>query len=169
MNNFFYENPTYKPDPNSGQLIFTNGVFDILHIGHIKFLQACKALGGHVLVGINTDSSVKRLKGENRPYINELHRKHMLLALDCVDEVVLFAEDNPVELIKLMEPEIYVKSDEYLNVDLPEFRVVGSYGGRIAIVTPDPEMAKVKTSNIVNKIFETELKARFSKNDISGG
>lgn len=141
-------------------LIFTNGVFDMLHLGHIKFLQACKALGGHVVVGINSDSSVKRLKGEHRPINSELERKHSLLALDCVDEVVVFVEDNPLEIIQLMRPEIYVKSNEYQNVDLPEFQAVQHYGGRIAIITPDKEMAKIKTSNKIDLIFEREMKRR---------
>ena len=146
--------------PEQERIIFTNGCFDLLHIGHIKFLQACKALGGFVVVGLNSDSSVKRLKGEQRPYISELHRKHMLLALDCVDEVHIFVEDSPVEMIKLMQPEIYVKSNEYLNVNLPEFQAVKEYGGQVAIVTPDPILAEVKTSNIVRDIFEKEMKAR---------
>lgn len=145
---------------DSNRIIFTNGCFDLLHIGHIKFLQACKAIGGHVIVGLNSDSSVKRLKGQHRPYTPELHRKHMLLALDCVDEVHIFVEDSPVEMIELLRPEIYVKSDEYMNVQLPEFQAVQSYGGRIAIITPDPELKQVKTSNIVNKIFDNELKVR---------
>lgn len=135
----------------------------MLHIGHIKFLQACKALGGHVIVGLNSDTSVKRLKGEHRPYTNELYRKHMLLALECVDEVHIFVEDSPVEMIKLLQPEIYVKSSEYQNVNLPEFKAVKAYGGKIAIVTPDPVLAEVKTSNIVRNIFETEVKVRWGK------
>jgi rfaE bifunctional protein nucleotidyltransferase chain/domain len=148
---------------NTGQdepIIFTNGVFDLLHIGHIKFLQACKALGGHVVVGLNSDSSVKRLKGEHRPINNEFERKHMLLALDCVDEVVTFIEDNPLEIITLMQPDIYVKSSEYQNADLPEFRAVKEYGGRIAIVTPDKDLEKVKTSNKIDTIFKRELERR---------
>jgi D-beta-D-heptose 7-phosphate kinase/D-beta-D-heptose 1-phosphate adenosyltransferase len=151
QNNFFYD-----PD----RIIFTNGCFDLLHIGHVKFLQACKALGGRLVVGLNTDSSVRRLKGETRPIINDLHRKHMLLALECVDEVILFPEDNPLDIIEILQPEIYVKSDEYLNVDLPEFHAVKAYGGHIAIVTPDEELRKVKTSNLVKQIFETEVKER---------
>jgi rfaE bifunctional protein nucleotidyltransferase chain/domain len=145
---------------NDEPVIFTNGCFDLLHLGHIKFLQACKALGGHVIVGINSDSSVKRLKGEHRPINGELERKHMLLALDCVDEVIVFVEDNPLEIIQFMQPEIYVKSDEYLNVDLPEFKAVNKYGGQIAIITPDPQLAKIKTSNKIDLIFEREMKRR---------
>lgn len=149
MDNFLY---------NEDRIIFTNGCFDLLHIGHVKFLQACKALGGHLVVGLNTDSSVRRLKGQTRPYISDLHRKHMLLALECVDEVLLFTEDSPLEIIEKIQPEIYVKSDEYLNVPLPEFELVRSYGGKIAIVTPDDALREVKTSNLVKQILQTELK-----------
>lgn len=144
-------------------IIFTNGVFDLLHLGHVKFLQACKALGGHLVVGINSDTSVKRLKGEHRPIIPELERKHMLLALDCVDEVIVFVEDNPLEIIQLMQPDIYVKSNEYQNVDLPEFRAVQQYGGRIAIVTPDEYMSKIHTTNIIDKIYKVETERRLNK------
>lgn len=142
------------------RIIFTNGVWDLLHIGHIKFLQACKGLGGRVIVGINSDSSVKRLKGEHRPINNEFERKHMLLALDCVDEVVVFVEDNPLEIIQMLQPEVYVKSDEYLDVDLPEFRAVKDYGGQVAIVTPDDKLREVKTSNKIDTIFKRELERR---------
>lgn len=144
-------------------IIFTNGVFDLLHLGHVKFLQACKAIGGKLVVGINSDTSVKRIKGEHRPIIPEMERKHMLLALDCVDEVIVFVEDNPLELIRLLQPEIYVKSNEYQNVDLPEFRAVKQYGGRIAIVTPDEYMGKIHTTNIIDKIYKAETERRLNK------
>lgn len=148
-------------------IIFTNGVFDLLHFGHIKFLQACKALGGHVVVGINSDSSVKRLKGEHRPIIPEVERKHALMALDCVDEVVVFVEDSPLEIIYLLQPDIYVKSSEYQFQDLPEFEAVKSYEGSIAIVTPDEYMEKIHTSAIIDRIFNAELKRRTTTNDTS--
>lgn len=142
------------------QVIFTNGVFDLLHYGHIRFLQHCKAIGGHLVVGLNSDSSVKRLKGEHRPIIPEMERKHALLALDCVDEVVVFVEDNPLEILLLLQPDIYVKSSEYQHKNLPEFKAVKEYGGKIAIVTPDDYMEKVHTSTIIEKIFNSELKRR---------
>lgn len=154
MNNNFFDFSQQEP------IIFTNGCFDMLHLGHIKFLQACKALGGHLVVGINSDTSVSRLKGEHRPIIPELERKHSLLALDCVDEVIIFVEDNPLEIIQLMQPDIYVKSNEYQNVDLPEFRAVQQYGGRIAIVTPDPYMEKISTTSIIDRVFDREMKRR---------
>lgn len=141
-------------------IIFTNGCFDLLHMGHIHFLQACKELGGHVMVGLNSDSSVRRLKGEGRPFIGENERKQMLLALDCVDEVILFGEDNPLEILEGLEPEIYAKSDEYLNTPLPEFAAVKKYGGQIAIVTPDPKMRGIKTTALVDKIYRSEFNRR---------
>lgn len=150
------------------RVIFANGCFDLLHYGHIRFLQSCKALGGHLMVGINSDSSIKRLKGEHRPIIPEMERKHMLLALDCVDSVVVFVEDNPVEVLSLLQPDIYVQSSEYQDKNLPEFRVVKEYGGKIAIVTPDDYMKKVHTSMIIDKIFHSELKRRTTHDTNSG-
>lgn len=145
------------------RIIFTNGCFDLLHMGHIKFLEACKAIGGHLVVGLNSDTSVKRLKGEHRPIIPELERKYALLALECVDEVVIFVEDRPLELINLMQPDIYVKSDEYMNAKLPEFEAVREYGGRVAIVQPDPYLREIHTSAIVDRIFDSEMKRRLEQ------
>jgi rfaE bifunctional protein nucleotidyltransferase chain/domain len=145
------------------RVIFTNGCFDLLHLGHMRFLQACKDIGGYLVVGINSDSSVKRLKGEHRPIMSELERKYMLLSLGCVDEVIVFIEDTPVVVINELKPEIYVKSDEYQNVDLPEFRAVKQYGGQIAIVEPSPLLRDIHTSSIIERIFDKEMERRCSK------
>lgn len=142
------------------RIIFTNGCFDLLHYGHVRFLQACKDLGGYLVVGLNSDSSVKRLKGEHRPIIPEYARKEMLMALECVDEVIVFVEDRPTELLEKLQPDIYVKSDEYENVDLPEFKIVESYGGVNVIMKPSKYMKKFKTSKIIDKIYREEFKRR---------
>lgn len=97
-------------------LVFTNGCFDVLHIGHVRLLEYCKELagdGGYVMVGINSDASVKRLKGPTRPVNNEEDRYFMLTALRCVDFVETFEDDTPLELIKRVMPDIIVKGGDY--------------------------------------------------------
>ena len=93
--------------------IFTNGCFDILHIGHIRLLQYAKSLGDRLIVGLNSDSSVKRLKGNSRPHNTELLRMEMLYSLKYVDEVIIFEEDTPLNLIKKITPNIIVKGGDY--------------------------------------------------------
>lgn len=96
------------------EIIFTNGCFDILHVGHVRLLQFCKSLTGRVVVGLNSDASVKRLKGSERPINNQSARAEVLRALWCVDDVVVFEEDTPYELIKQVKPTIIVKGGDYV-------------------------------------------------------
>jgi len=95
------------------KIVFTNGCFDILHLGHIKYLEASKNMGDVLIVGVNSDNSVKRLKGEDRPINTHLDRAYLLAALECVDYVVIFDEDTPYELIKIVKPDILVKGGDY--------------------------------------------------------
>lgn len=97
--------------------IFTNGCFDVLHRGHIELLKYCKSLG-YVIVGLNSDSSVRRLKGEKRPFFKQEDRKLMLESCRFVDEVIIFEEDTPSELIKVVNPEIIVKGGDYKPEDV---------------------------------------------------
>ena len=95
------------------KIVFTNGCFDLLHVGHVTYLEKAAKLGQHLIVGLNTDASVKRLKGETRPLVNEDDRARVLTALTCVDAVVLFDEDTPAALIKMIKPDILVKGGDY--------------------------------------------------------
>jgi D-beta-D-heptose 7-phosphate kinase/D-beta-D-heptose 1-phosphate adenosyltransferase len=95
-------------------LVFTNGCFDILHVGHIQYLEQSRALGDKLIVGLNSDDSVRRLKGPSRPVNSQADRKRMLLALRCVDEVVIFDEDTPYDLIVSLQPDIVTKGGDYL-------------------------------------------------------
>jgi rfaE bifunctional protein nucleotidyltransferase chain/domain len=95
------------------KIIFTNGCFDILHRMHVELFQFCKSRGDKVVVGLNSDSSVRRLKGESRPIFNQDDRKFLLESLDCVDEVILFDEDTPYDLIKKISPDEIVKGGDY--------------------------------------------------------
>ncbi len=109
------------------QKIFTNGCFDILHVGHVELLNYCATLG-EVVVGLNSDLSVSRLKGKGRPINTELDRKHILLSLRSVSEVFIFEEDTPLELIKYLKPDVIVKGGDYsanevVGSDLAEIRI----------------------------------------------
>jgi rfaE bifunctional protein nucleotidyltransferase chain/domain len=95
------------------KIVFTNGCFDILHRGHVEYLQKSKALGDLLVVGINSDASVKRLKGNSRPINNEQDREFMLKSLECVDEVLVFNEDTPLNIIESLRPNIITKGGDY--------------------------------------------------------
>jgi D-beta-D-heptose 7-phosphate kinase / D-beta-D-heptose 1-phosphate adenosyltransferase len=133
------------------KIVFTNGCFDLLHIGHITSLNEARGLGDVLIVGLNTDSSVCRLKGENRPIIPEEERSHVLAALECVDYVALFDEDTPVELIKAVHPDVLVKGSDYTVEQVVGHDFVQSYGGIVHIM---PIVNNMSTSTIINRIKE---------------
>ena len=133
------------------KIVFTNGCFDILHAGHVRYLTKAKSFGDILIVGLNTDNSVKKLKGENRPVNNELDRAEVLLALKSVDEVVFFGEQTAENLISEIKPDIYVKGGDYTLETLPEAKIVQSYGGEVKFVQL---VAGRSTTNIIKKISE---------------
>jgi rfaE bifunctional protein nucleotidyltransferase chain/domain len=100
------------------KIVFTNGCFDILHRGHIEYLQASKALGDLLVVGINSDESVRRLKGKSRPINNQLDREFMLKSLECVDEVLIFHDDTPQYVIECLKPDVLTKGGDYKIEDV---------------------------------------------------
>ncbi|HSI72122.1 MAG TPA: D-glycero-beta-D-manno-heptose 1-phosphate adenylyltransferase [Fimbriimonas sp.] len=119
----------------SKRLVFTNGVFDILHAGHVQYLEAAKRLGDVLIVGVNTDESVRRLgKGPDRPVNNLEDRVTVLSALRAVDGVVVFCEDTPVAVIEALKPEVHVKGGDYKPEQMPETPLVRSYGGEVVIL-----------------------------------
>jgi rfaE bifunctional protein nucleotidyltransferase chain/domain len=115
-------------------VVFTNGCFDILHVGHVRYLQQARAMGDLLVVGVNTDESVHKLKGANRPINPEGDRAEVLAALECVDYVTLFGEDTPMELIQAIRPDIDVKGGDYKIEDMPEAEVMRAIGGRVEII-----------------------------------
>ena len=116
-------------------LVFTNGVFDILHRGHVTYLDQAARLGASLIVGVNTDDSVRRLgKGDDRPLNGQDDRAALLAALACVDAVVLFTEDTPLELIRALRPDVIVKGGDYEMDALPETAVVRGWGGRAVAI-----------------------------------
>ncbi|ACM20474.1 D-glycero-D-mannoheptose-7-phosphate kinase and D-glycero-D-mannoheptose-1-phosphate adenylyltransferase [Geotalea daltonii FRC-32] len=117
------------------RVVFTNGCFDLLHVGHVKYLQKARTFGDLLIVGLNSDASVRALKGETRPLIVETERAHILAALDCVDYVVIFDEETPLKLIEALQPLVLVKGGDYTPERVVGKDVVESYGGRVELVT----------------------------------
>lgn len=133
------------------KVVFTNGCFDLLHAGHVKYLQKARGLGDLLVLGLNSDASVRRLKGENRPLIAEEERAHLMAALDCIDYVVLFDEDTPLRLIETLRPDILVKGGDYTREGVVGHGFVESYGGRVELV----EFVDGRsTTGIIEKILE---------------
>ena len=116
------------------RITLANGCFDLLHVGHVRYLQAAKELGGKLVVAVNSDSSVRTLKGESRPIMPEGERAEILAALASVDAVVIFSEPDVRALIREIQPDIQAKGTDYTTDSVPERDVVTSYGGRVAIV-----------------------------------
>ncbi len=136
---------------NEGKtIVFTNGCFEILHPGHIQLLEQAKSLGDILIVGINSDESVKRIKGEKKVIFDEKSRLRLVSALECVDYTVLFNENTPENLIKIIQPHIHVKGGDYKEEDLPEAKIVKSYGGKIVII---PLLEGFSTTGIIDKIL----------------
>ncbi len=131
------------------QIVSTNGCFDILHVGHVRILKESKKLGDILVVGINSDASVKRLKGEDRPINNQDDRAELLSSLECVDIVSIFDEGTPVEFLKVVKPNIHVKGADYTPDKLEETPVVESFGGRVEIL---PLVPQKSTTSLVEKI-----------------
>jgi rfaE bifunctional protein nucleotidyltransferase chain/domain len=131
------------------RLVFTNGVFDILHAGHVLCLQQARTMGDILIVGLNSDASVKRLgKGPERP-LNPLEdRASVLKELRSVDAVIAFDEDTPIQLIRALQPEVYAKGGDYSKESLPETEIVESYGGRVVLV---PLLPGRSTTSIIER------------------
>lgn len=135
----------------SEKIVFTNGCFDILHRGHIKILAAAADCGNRLIVGVNTDASVKRLKGPTRPINNQEDRALLLAALAQVDAVVLFDEDTPLEVIKALRPDVLVKGGDYTIETVVGSDVVAEYGGKTEIIDLE---SGYSTTNIIKKSKE---------------
>lgn len=133
------------------RVVFTNGCFDLLHAGHVKYLQKSRNLGDLLILGLNSDASVRRLKGDKRPLIGEEERAHILAALDCIDYVVLFDEDTPLELIRALKPSILVKGGDYTPERVVGKDLVEAYGGRVELVS---FVDGKSTTNIIERILE---------------
>jgi len=136
-----------------GRRVFTNGVFDILHVGHVRYLQAARALGDCLIVGLNGDASARALKGQQHPLVPQAERAEVLAALGCVDYVIIFDEPTAERLVEALRPEVYVKGGDYAadRKALPEAKVVERYGGRVVLL---PYESGKSTTAIINDILQ---------------
>ncbi|MDP8213982.1 MAG: D-glycero-beta-D-manno-heptose 1-phosphate adenylyltransferase [Candidatus Euphemobacter frigidus] len=131
------------------KIVFTNGCFDLLHIGHIRYLGKARAEGDVLVVGLNSDRSVRGLKGENRPLIPEAERAELLAALSMVDFIVIFDEPTPLELIKEVRPDVLVKGGDWKKEDIVGGSEVEASGGKVVVV---PEIPGKSTSDLISEI-----------------
>jgi len=130
-------------------LVFTNGHFDLLHVGHLEYLEKARALGDALFVGLNGDASTRRLKGEGRPLVPAGQRARLLAALEPVSAVIIFETDTADELLLALKPEIYAKGRDYAEKPLPERAAVEGYGGRVELIEL---LAGYSTSGLIEKI-----------------
>ena len=131
------------------RVVFTNGCFDILHAGHVRYLSKARSFGDCLVLGLNSDASVRRIKGPARPINNEQDRAEVVGALGCVDYVVIFDEPTAEALVTKVHPDVYVKGGDYTMETLPEGQLVKKYGGRVELVKL---VEGRSTTNVINKI-----------------
>ena len=134
-----------------GRVVFTNGVFDLLHSGHVDLLCAARRLGDALIVGLNSDESVRRIKGPDRPVRNTAERAHVLAALECVDAVTVFEEDTPQELIRELRPDVLVKGGDYTVDTMVGASDVTGWGGEAVVI---PLTAGQSTTRIIERLRE---------------
>jgi len=133
------------------KVVFTNGCFDILHAGHTRYLRDARKLGDALILALNSDSSVRSIKGPMRPIVPEAERAEVVAALDSVDYVTVFDELTPLELIEYLRPDVIVKGGDWAEKDIVGAEAVRKWGGRVAIM---PEIEGASTTNIIDKVLQ---------------
>jgi rfaE bifunctional protein nucleotidyltransferase chain/domain len=141
---------------NGRTIVLANGGFDLLHAGHVRYLQAAKNCGDVLIVALNSDSSIRRLKGKGRPILPQSERADILSAFECVDYLTIFKEPNVERILKVLKPDIHAKGSDYTKKTVPEQKTVLAYGGRIAIAG-GPKIRS--TSEVIPRIL-AKLKKR---------
>jgi rfaE bifunctional protein nucleotidyltransferase chain/domain len=134
---------------NGLELVFTNGCFDLIHPGHIGLLRKAKALGDFLMIGLNSDASIRRLKGEARPVMPQEARALLLCSMEMVDGILIFDDNTPVPVIEVLKPDCYVKGTGWEKEQIPEISLVNSYGGRVVLLE---SLSAFSTTGIIKKI-----------------
>jgi D-beta-D-heptose 7-phosphate kinase/D-beta-D-heptose 1-phosphate adenosyltransferase len=140
--------------------VFTNGCFDLLHLGHVRYLQEARSLGDFLILGLNSDESTRRLKGTGRPLVPEQERAEILAALSCIDYVTIFSEATANSLVQLLQPAIYVKGGDYAGAQgnlpdpdrLPEARIVQEYGGTVRLIPYVPHHSTTELIGAIKRL-----------------
>jgi D-beta-D-heptose 7-phosphate kinase/D-beta-D-heptose 1-phosphate adenosyltransferase len=147
-----------KAKSQGKRIVWTNGCFDLLHAGHVIYLEKARALGDMLIVGLNSDASVKKWKSPDRPLVSQFYRARVVAALDCVDYIIIFDDSSPVKLLERLQPDIFTKGDDYNveTMDQDERRAVESYGGEFRFLSGVPGMS---TSALLDKIRGTRIKS----------
>lgn len=153
LNKELAQNQVKQWQSEGKKIVFTNGCFDIVHLGHIDYLEKARNLGDKLVLGLNTDASVKRLKGENRPVVNEYARARMMSAFEFVDTVILFDEPTPKELIETLCPNILVKGDDYIVENIVGADFVMAKGGEVKTISL---VEGYSTTAIIKKIKDLD-------------
>jgi D-beta-D-heptose 7-phosphate kinase/D-beta-D-heptose 1-phosphate adenosyltransferase len=133
------------------KIVFTNGCFDILHTGHTRYLREARKLGDVLVLGLNSDASIRSIKGEKRPIVPEAERADVMASLESVDYLTIFNEPTPLELIELLKPDVLVKGGDWAEKDIVGGDAVRKWGGTVAVI---PEIKGASTTNIIEKILQ---------------
>jgi glycerol-3-phosphate cytidylyltransferase len=150
---------------NKQTIVATGGVYDILHLGHVNFLEGNEKLGDVLVVMLNSDHSTKKIKGPNRPINNQRTRSRMVASLEVVDYVAIFEETTPIKIIQKVKPDIWVKGGDYSLESLPEAKVIKEYGGNIVLLPYDE---RYSVSKLVNKILiKKPIKVKTKESHVS--
>lgn len=131
------------------KIIFTNGCFDLIHAGHVTYLEKAKKYGDVLILGLNSDASIKQIKGDQRPILGEKDRALLLSAFNFIDYIIFFNEATPIRVIKSIKPDIHIKGGDYRVKDLPEYPIIKKYGGVIKIL---PYIKGCSTTSLIEKI-----------------
>ena len=131
------------------KIVFTNGCFDILHVGHVRYLAAARSQGDVLVVGLNSDESVRSIKPENRPIVNQNQRAEVLASLECVDYITIFNEPDPLKIIKELKPDVLVKGSDWIEEEIIGADIVKANGGKLVRV---PVVPDISTSRIIQRI-----------------
>ena len=145
--------------------VFTNGCFDLFHLGHAQFLKQCRALGSRLIVGLNTDDSVRRLKGPSRPIQEYAWREAMLRVCELADEVIPLDELTPCDLIGRIRPDVIVKGPGYSELNMPEAEIVKDYGGQVIILDGPP----ISTTDIIKRILHSDSSRESAESELVRG
>jgi len=134
------------------KIILANGCFDLFHVGHVRYLEGAKGLGGYLVTAVNSDEQVRSIKGGDRPYVNQEERAEIISSLRCVDVVTIFSEPTVEELIRAVKPDFHAKGTDYTVETVPERDVVAEYGGTVAIVG-DPK--DHSSTDMASRLYNT--------------
>jgi rfaE bifunctional protein nucleotidyltransferase chain/domain len=144
----------HEAQSNGKKVVTTNGCFDILHVGHLRYLQSAKELGDILIVAINSDDSVRAIKGEKRPFVPEDERAELLAGLECVDYVMIFPEQTPIEFLKALRPNIHVKGGNYTLDKIIELETVKEIGAEFKLI---PGAEGKSTTKLIETILERHI------------